>query len=93
MDGGNFVNRLFFVSLVAVVVGCGQAKDISRLSECFAIAAYETIKAEAAGPAVPEEKKCCGKCQNGKVKSGDGLAWVDCPICPDDCPCRAKGKK
>ena len=34
-------------------------------------------------------KECCGKCVNGKVKSGDGLAWVPCP-CPASCKCKVK---
>lgn len=89
------MKRVLFIAFVASLVGCGQPRtvnDIERLSECFTFAAYEAIKAESSG--APDEKaRCCGKCKSGKVKSGDGLAWVDCPICPDDCPCRAKGQK
>jgi hypothetical protein len=33
--------------------------------------------------------KCCSKCTNGKVKSGDGIVWVPCP-CPATCKCKAK---
>lgn len=32
---------------------------------------------------------CCSKCTNGKVRSGDGIAWVPCP-CPPTCKCKAK---
>lgn len=87
------MNRILFVFLISLVVGCGQTQDIDRLCECFSLAAYEAIKAESLHSPAPPKATCCGKCQNGKVRSGDGLAWVDCPICPDDCPCRAKGKK
>ena len=31
---------------------------------------------------------CCSKCTNGKVRSGDGIAWVPCP-CPPTCKCKA----
>jgi len=31
---------------------------------------------------------CCSKCTNGKVRSGDGIAWVSCP-CPATCKCKA----
>ena len=31
---------------------------------------------------------CCSKCTNGKIRSGDGIAWVSCP-CPQTCKCKA----
>jgi len=32
---------------------------------------------------------CCSKCTKGKVRSGDGIAWIPCP-CPSTCKCKAK---
>jgi hypothetical protein len=78
--------------LVILIAGCGSPNTVATrvplLCECFSEAAYECIKAESRS--VDEPEKCCGKCNGtGKVRSGDGLALVDCP-CPPTCPCKAK---
>jgi hypothetical protein len=79
---------------VVAFAGCSKSVDVDRiplLCECFSVAAYECIKAESRS--VDEPEKCCGKCNGtGKVRSGDGLALVDCP-CPPTCPCKNKGSK
>lgn len=79
--------------LAAVLLaGCetqGPPPNIELLGECFAVAAYETIRAEKSSPPpTPEPQKCCGKCKNGLVRSGDDQQWVACP-CDDSCPCKA----
>lgn len=79
--------------LLVALSGCQSQpsltpKQIELLGECFACAAYEVFKAESAAvPAPQPPQKCCGKCQGGLVRSGDGLAWVSCP-CEDSCPCK-----
>jgi hypothetical protein len=89
------VIRVWIVAIALAVAGCrGRApspQHIELLGECFAGVAYETIRAEqAAVRPAPEPKKCCGKCKNGLVRSGDGQEWVSCP-CEDSCPCKAVG--
>lgn len=75
---------------VVLVAGCGSPPDrMDLLCECFANAAYEACKVGKA----PAPSVCCGKCGNtGKVRSGDGLAIVDCP-CPATCKCKCKDGK
>ena len=73
--------RVLAVSLV--LVGCEPRQDKELLVECFTQAAYEAIKS----PPKPVQG-CCKKCTKGRVRSGDGLAWVTCPICPDNCECK-----
>lgn len=80
--------------LLALCCGCNPPpqindRQVELLGECFAVAAYDAIAAEKfADPAPQPPGKCCGKCVNGKVRSGDGIAWVDCP-CPDTCKCKS----
>lgn len=50
--------------------------------------AYAVVRSRKTFSPTPSTK-CCGKCVNGKVKSGDGIAWVPCP-CPATCKCKAK---
>lgn len=84
------------ILLAVLIAGCGSPRSVDAtrvplLCECFSDAAYECIKAESRP--VDEPEKCCGKCNGtGKVRSGDGLALVDCP-CPETCPCKNKGIK
>lgn len=49
--------------------------------------AYAVVRSRQTFHPVPS--KCCSKCTNGKVRSGDGIAWVPCP-CPATCKCKAK---
>jgi hypothetical protein len=87
------VRRSAVIALALLVTGCEKPVDISLLSECFTNAAFEAYRAESRSvPAPPAPQKCCGKCTNGKVRSGDGIAWVDCP-CPPSCQCKPKGAK
>lgn len=76
-----------FLLFVVLLAGCEEQPPADLLGECFAVAAYEAIRAEAAAEAPKEPKKCCGKCKNGLVRSGDGIAWVSCP-CDDGCKCK-----
>jgi hypothetical protein len=88
MDRRNPVKRLLVA--VVLVAGCGSPPDrMDLLCECFSNAAYEACKVGKA----PAPSVCCGKCNNtGKVRSGDGLAIVDCP-CPATCKCKCKDGK
>jgi len=73
-----------------ILAGCGVSPQNQKFAEiaaeCFADAAYEATRAEllfrVAAP-------CCKKCVNGKVRSGDGQAWVDCP-CDPGCDCKSR---
>lgn len=78
--------RLLLLFVVALA-GCQGPENVELLSECFSVAAYEAVRAEAS-VVDTQPQKCCGKCKGGMVKSGDGLAWVSCP-CPDTCQCKA----
>lgn len=83
------MSRLLFVAIVAIVAGCAEQPSSrqSLLCECFSQAAYDVITAESS-PTPDAPQKCCGKCGGtGRVKSGDGLAWVACP-CPETCECK-----
>jgi len=81
--------------LVAVVLAAGCSSPPGRmdlLCECFSNAAYEAWKADRV-PRPSPQVECCGKCGGtGKVRSGDGLAIVDCP-CPATCKCKCKDGK
>lgn len=81
------------VILVALILsGCSKpAPDhMVLLCECFTQAAYEAVKARKTLPAPPAPAACCTECRGtGKVRSGDGHAWVDCP-CPETCKCKKK---
>lgn len=87
--------RPSLIALAAVVlVGCDDidASRIPLLCECFSEAAYRCIRAEKLADDV-HDGKCCGDCGGtGKVRSGDGLAIVDCP-CPETCSCKQKKAK
>lgn len=80
------------LAAAVLLAGCESQrpspKQIELLGECFAGVAYEAIRAEsqAVRPS-PEPQKCCGKCKNGLVRSGDDQQWVSCP-CEDSCPCK-----
>lgn len=87
------MSRICFLTVVAVsLVGCSAETIENRdiLCECFSVAAYDAYRAERAPK--PQPAGCCKKCTNGKVRSGDGLAWVACP-CPDSCECKCKDGK
>ena len=77
--------RALILAVIVVATGCSsQTQDRQALlAEAFVNAAYEAVRVPA--PAPPQ--KCCGKCSNGKVRSGDGIAWVECP-CEKSCPCK-----
>ena len=81
---------LAFITIAVLVSGCSQPGGVpyqDLLTECFSQAAYEAYVAE---QAVKPVAKCCDGCKGtGKVKSGDGIAWVACP-CPETCPCKKK---
>jgi hypothetical protein len=51
--------------------------------------AYAVTRSRKTFSPAPPTPECCGKCTGGKVKSGDGLAWIPCP-CPETCRCKAK---
>ena len=56
-------------------------------AELASQAAYAVVQSRKTfNPSPPAA--CCSKCTNGKVKSGDGIAWVSCP-CPATCKCKA----
>jgi hypothetical protein len=84
------VRALPCIAVVVLLCGCGSpVVNQPLLTECFTEAAYAAIAAQrVVEPPAPQ--KCCGKCTNGKVRSGDGIAWVDCP-CPASCGCKPKG--
>lgn len=87
--------RLAFFASVLVLAGCEGGVDVDRiplLCECFSEAAYQCIRVQSLA-VTPEQESCCGDCGGtGKVRSGDGLAIVDCP-CPETCSCKQKKKR
>jgi hypothetical protein len=84
--------RTLVVIGAVLVAGCGGTTDRQNLLvEAFVNAAYEAVRAESASPPTPPQR-CCGKCTNGKIRSGDGIAWVDCP-CEKSCPCKRKAER
>jgi hypothetical protein len=84
--------RTALLLVLALAAGCSrpeakhEARFAAMASECLAMAAYEAIRAESLFRVSPP---CCGKCKDGKVRSGDGLAMVDCP-CDPGCECKTK---
>lgn len=70
--------------------GCRQQPTDSPAvtAEIAAQTAYAVVKSRKTFSPSPAAK-CCEKCTNGKVRSGDGIAWVPCP-CPATCKCKAK---
>ena len=84
--------RFIAITLLLFSSGCGQSPDMTTdLCECFSLAAYAAVR-DKMPRNVPPSDKCCGVCTNGKVKSGDGIAWVSCP-CKDSCPCKQKAAR
>jgi hypothetical protein len=83
------------IVLVAFIAGCPFSKtppppspEIS--AEIATQTAYAVVRSRKTfRPVPPVPSKCCSKCTNGKVRSGDGIAWVPCP-CPATCKCKAK---
>jgi hypothetical protein len=57
-------------------------------AELASQAAYAVVRSRKTFQPSPPAA-CCLKCTNGKVRSGDGIAWVTCP-CPATCKCKAK---
>jgi len=85
-EGGDMMKATFLLFAMSVT-GCGAAVP-DPVVECFAQAAYETLRADARTDDEPQ--KCCGTCGGtGLVRSGDRLEWVPCP-CPDTCECKNK---
>ncbi len=91
--------KQFAALLLALVAGCSEPKpsltpkEMALLSECFAVAAYECVKAEQAA-VLNQPRPCCGVCgknglPKGKVLSGDGISVVDCP-CDPGCSCKSQ---
>lgn len=89
------------LAIIAVLFACGCSesrpsltpKEVELLSECFAVAAYEAIRAEQLA-VLNEPRPCCGTCgknglPKGKVLSGDGISVVDCP-CDPSCSCKSQ---
>lgn len=73
--------------------GCGPAARLEPPSctgaACVGLAFATLARAE---QPQPEPKKCCGKCGKnglppGKIRSGDGVAIIDCG-CDPGCACR-----
>jgi hypothetical protein len=76
--------------LVVVAAGCSQHHQASRMTgpACVGLAFASLAPAET--PVEPA--KCCGRCgknglPRGKVRSGDGVAIIDCG-CPASCECK-----
>lgn len=75
--------------ILIVLAGCSAPPErIDLLCECFSDAAFAAYRVKV----TPEEKptrECCKSCGGtGRVRSGDGLAWVACP-CDAQCPCKS----
>lgn len=82
--------RYMVVSL-ALLGGCVESQH-SGAGGCgfvgLAVAVIQSQPTPAPAPDAP--KKCCNECGGtGKVKSGDGLAFVPCE-CPPQCPCKSR---
>jgi hypothetical protein len=87
------VIRFALVALVAA--GCSGISPPETMcchreqaAACVGLA-FATLAKNAPAPQ-PPASKCCGECgknglPHGKVRSGDGLAIVNCD-CPPDCP-------
>lgn len=81
--------------VVVVVAGCSGVPQPGtprcrreQAAACVGLA-FATLANDAPAPA-PPAATCCGECgrnglPHGKVRSGDGLAIVNCD-CPPDCP-------
>lgn len=84
-----------FILLLAIAVpsldGCfrpGRIDSPALTADLATQTAYAAVKARrVVAPPQPAPGKCCEKCIGGRVKSGDGLAWVPCP-CPELCKCK-----
>jgi len=86
-------NALGKIILVAFLSGCPFLKntppDSPEISaEIASQAAHAVVRGRKTFQPSPPAA-CCSKCTNGKVRSGDGIAWVSCP-CPAACKCKAK---
>lgn len=82
--------RLAIVFFAIFMAGCGRIPQdqIDLLCECFTKAAIEAVRARLERKPKPAPAGCCKECNGtGKVRSGDGLALVDCP-CPPNCKCK-----
>ncbi len=80
----------WFAIAIVLISGCADAHN-SGAGGCgfvgLAIAVIQLRPHPAPAPDAPS--KCCSECNGtGKVKSGDGLAYVPCK-CPATCPCKA----
>lgn len=82
---------LLTVLAIPTLDGCVRvtvSDSPSLTAEMAAKTAYAAVKARRTVAPPPAPGKCCEKCVGGKVKSGDGLAWIPCP-CPPLCKCKA----
>lgn len=81
------------IALVTFVAGCPFSKlpppaSPEVTAEIATQTAYAVVRSRKTFKPSPPAA-CCSKCTNGKVRSGDGIAWVPCP-CPQTCKCKAK---
>ena len=86
-------NVLGKIALVMFVSGCPMLKSPppdspAVTAEIATQTAYAIVRSRKTFSPTPSAK-CCEKCTNGKVRSGDGIAWIPCP-CPATCKCKAK---
>lgn len=82
------------VLIAAMLSGCSQQapQNVELLCECFAEAAFNVEAVKSRIPAPDAPKGCCPECKKtpGRVLSGDGIQWVECP-CPPSCVCKKAG--
>lgn len=82
----------YFAFLMIIAVGCASTaptlSDIAIAGMAGEMAVRYAICRRKAKPVEPEPITNCGKCTNGKVRTGDGLDWTQCE-CGDTCECEA----
>ena len=76
-------------SFAIFLQSCSQPPDRPDIAADLACETARMVVKIRQEPAPAPPAGCCKKCTNGKVKSGDGLAWVPCP-CPASCQCKVK---
>lgn len=82
----------YLAFLMIVAVGCASTaptlSDIAIAGMAGEMAVRYAIYRRKASPVTPTPVTNCGKCTNGKVRTGDGLDWTQCE-CGDACECEA----